>query len=280
MNEMYLRFPNGRRKAFTISYDDNVTQDERLIELMRKYEIKGTFNIIPGWFAKEGTVFPAGEIYANVTKKKALEIYKDELIEVANHGFNHKKMTTLNKLLQMEDIIKCRKKLENMFGKITTGFAYPYGWYDEGLIEVLRDAGISYARTVCSTGKFMLPDDWLELHPTCHHDDERLEQLAEQFLNDEISEHPYMFYVWGHTFEFDQNDNWEVISSLFEKISGKEDVWYATNGEICEYHKAYQKLVFSADGSRIFNPTSTDLWAEIDHKLMLLPAGRTVEVVL
>lgn len=280
MNEMYLRFPNGRRKAFTISYDDNVTQDERLIELMRKYEIKGTFNIIPGWFAKEGTVFPAGEIYANVTKKKALEIYKDELIEVANHGFNHKKMTTLSKLLQMEDIIKCRKKLENMFGKITTGFAYPYGWYDESLIEVLRDAGISYARTVCSTGEFMLPDDWLELHPTCHHDDERLEQLAEQFLNDEISEHPYMFYVWGHTFEFDQNDNWEVISSLFEKISGKEDVWYATNGEICEYHKAYQKLVFSADGSRIFNPTSTDLWAEIDHKLMLLPAGRTVEVVL
>lgn len=280
MNEMYLRFPNGRRKAFTISYDDNVTQDERLIELMRKYEIKGTFNIIPGWFAKEGTVFPVGEIYANVTKKKALEIYKDELIEVANHGFNHKKMTTLSKLLQMEDIIKCRKKLENMFGKITTGFAYPYGWYDESLIEVLRDAGISYARTVCSTGEFMLPDDWLELHPTCHHDDERLEQLAEQFLNDEISEHPYMFYVWGHTFEFDQNDNWEVISSLFEKISGKEDVWYATNGEICEYHKAYQKLVFSADGSRIFNPTSTDLWAEIDHKLMLLPAGRTVEVVL
>ena len=50
MNEMYLRFPGGRKKAFTISYDDNTTQDERLIELMKQYNIKGTFNIIPNWF--------------------------------------------------------------------------------------------------------------------------------------------------------------------------------------------------------------------------------------
>ena len=48
MNEMYLRFPGGKKKAFTISYDDNVTQDERLIDLMERYGIKGTFNIIPG----------------------------------------------------------------------------------------------------------------------------------------------------------------------------------------------------------------------------------------
>lgn len=278
MNEMYLRFPNGRKRAFTISYDDNVTQDERLIELMQKYEIRGTFNIIPGWFAEEGAVFPAGETYINVTEKKALEIYTDDLVEVANHGFQHKKMTALPRLLQLEDTIECRKKLESMFGRITTGFAYPYGWYDGELPGVLRDAGISYARTVHSTGGFDLPDDWLELHPTCHHDDERLGELTEKFLSDEICEQPYMFYVWGHTFEFDRNGNWDVIESLFERISGKEEVWYATNGEICEYHKAYQRLVFSADGRRIYNPTSTDLWAEADHKLVLLPAGRAVEV--
>lgn len=28
MNEMYMRFPKGKKKAFTISYDDNTTQDE------------------------------------------------------------------------------------------------------------------------------------------------------------------------------------------------------------------------------------------------------------
>lgn len=275
MNEMYLRFPGGKKKAFTISYDDNVTQDERLIDLMERYGIKGTFNIIPGWFAKEGSVFPPEETYINVTEKKALDLYKNEWVEVANHGFKHTKMTTLPGPLLMDDILKCREKLETMYHSVITGFAYPYGWYDDNLMRLLEEAGISYARTVCSTCEFQLPDNWMELNPTCHHDEPRLSELTDQFLNDNVSEQPYMFYVWGHTFEFDRNDNWDVIETLFERVSGREeDIWYATNGEICEYHRAYQRLVVSVDGHRIYNPSSLDLWAEIDHKLVLIPAGK------
>lgn len=71
MKQCYMRFPGGKKKAFTISYDDNITQDERLIKKMEQYHIKGTFNIIPGWFSKEDAVFPEGETYINVTEKKA-----------------------------------------------------------------------------------------------------------------------------------------------------------------------------------------------------------------
>lgn len=274
MNEMYLRFPQGRKKVFTISYDDNTTQDERLIDLMKKYKIKGTFNIIPNWFAKEDAVFPEGETYINVTEKKALEIYDDEYVEVANHGFNHIKMTSVPQILMMEDTVKCRQKLEDMYQRIITGFAYPYGWYNEELMNVLQGAGISYARTVFSTYEFDLPDNWLELNPTCHHADEHLEELTERFLSDEVTEASYMFYVWGHTFEFDQQNNWDIIENLFEKVSGKEDeIWYATNGEICQYHNAYKSLVFSAGMDRAYNPSSIDLWVEIDRKMIHLPAG-------
>ena len=274
MNEMYLRFPQGRKKVFTISYDDNTTQDERLIDLMKKYKIKGTFNIIPNWFAKEDAVFPEGETYINVTEKKALEIYDDEYVEVANHGFNHIKMTSVPQILMMEDTVKCRQKLEDMYQRIITGFAYPYGWYNEELMNVLQGAGISYARTVFSTYEFDLPDNWLELNPTCHHADEHLEDLTERFLSDEVTEASYMFYVWGHTFEFDQQNNWDIIENLFEKVSGKEDeIWYATNGEICQYHNAYKSLVFSAGMDRAYNPSSIDLWVEIDRKMIHLPAG-------
>lgn len=275
MNEMYLRFPQGRKKAFTISYDDNITQDERLIDLMQKHKIKGTFNIIPNWFAKEDAVFPEGETYINVTEKKALEIYNNEYVEVANHGYNHIKMTSVPQILMTEDIVKCRKKLEKMFHRIVTGFAYPYGWYNTELMNVLQGAGISYARTVVSTYEFNLPENWLELNPTCHHADEHLEDLTEQFLCDEVMEAPYMFYVWGHTFEFDQQNNWEIIEKLLKKISGKDDeIWYATNGEICRYHNAYKSLIFSADMDYIHNPASVDLWAEIDRKIIHLPAGK------
>lgn len=276
MNEVYLRFPEGRKKAFTISYDDNVTQDERLISLMEKYEIKGTFNIIPGWFSSEDAVFQEGETYINVTEKKAKEIYENRLVEVANHGFHHSRMTALSGIQMMEDTIKCRRKLEEMYQRIVTGFAYPYGLYHENLIQVLRDAGITYARTVYSTYNFDLPEDWLELHPTCHHADEHLMPLTDKFLNDEVKEQPYLFYVWGHTFEFDQQDNWDIIETLFARISANQDVWYATNGEVYEYHMAFQALVYSADGKRIYNPTGTDLWVEINGSTISLPAGKEI----
>ena len=34
---------NGKMKAVTFSYDDGVTQDIRLIELLNKYKLKSTF---------------------------------------------------------------------------------------------------------------------------------------------------------------------------------------------------------------------------------------------
>ncbi len=279
MKEMYLRFPEGKRKAFTLSYDDNVTQDERLIEQMEKYGIKGTFNIIPGWFASEDAVFPEGETYINVTEKKALEIYDNEFVEVANHGFCHGRMTAQSQIQKMQEIIQCRQKLEAMYGRIVTGFAYPYGLYDGELVTALEQCGISYARTVCSTYEFGLPENWLILHPTCHHADGKLDELTERFLSDEVPENPYLFYVWGHTFEFDQQHNWDLIEKLFEKVSGRTDeIWYATNGEICEYHKAYQQLIFSADADRIYNPSAVDLWIETGKKIYHIPAGKVIVI--
>ena len=41
---MLLRYPGGKRKAVTFSYDDGVMQDIRLAELFAKYGLKATFN--------------------------------------------------------------------------------------------------------------------------------------------------------------------------------------------------------------------------------------------
>ena len=217
MKQCYMRFPGGKKKAFTISYDDNITQDERLIKKMEQYHIKGTFNIIPGWFSKEDAVFPEGETYINVTEKKAKDLYDNSLVEVANHGYDHQKSTTVPTMQLMEDIIKCRRELENMYDRIITGYAYPYGLYNETLIQILKNAGISYARTVESTYEFHLPEDWLILNPTCHHAEPELMELAEKFLNDTVADDSYLFYVWGHTFEFDEQDNWHIVEDVYKR---------------------------------------------------------------
>ncbi len=264
MNKRFMRFPGGKAKAVTLSYDDCIEEDQELISRLEKYKMKATFNLIPGWFAKEGTVYPPDETYRLVTASQAKKMYDHPLVEVANHGNEHKYMTSLTTAEMAEDTLLCRRALEQLFERNVRGMAYPYGWYDEALIHVLEMCGITYCRTVNSTGEFYLPENWLAWHPTCHHDDEALMELTDQFISMERVEWPQLFYVWGHTFEFERNDNWERMDAFMEKISGKDDIWYATNGEIYDYVKAYEQLQLSADGRRVVNPTRQSVWLEVD----------------
>ncbi len=43
--EKYMRFPDGKCKAATFSYDDGVKADIKLIKIFDKYGVKGTFNL-------------------------------------------------------------------------------------------------------------------------------------------------------------------------------------------------------------------------------------------
>ena len=96
---------------------------------------------------------------------------------------------------------------EELFGKVIRGFAYPYGAYDDKSVEILKNCGICYARTVNSTRDFRIPQDWLRLPATCHHNDPELMNLADRFINTKNSWSPMLFYLWGHSYEFEQFDN-------------------------------------------------------------------------
>ena len=89
MAEYFMRFPGGVSKALTLSYDDGVEQDIRLIEIMQKHGIKGTFNLNSGFYSPEGTVFPEGQIHRRLSKSQAQAVYKNSGMEVAVHGLTH-----------------------------------------------------------------------------------------------------------------------------------------------------------------------------------------------
>lgn len=259
-----MLWPNGRRKAFTLSYDDGVTQDIRLIELLNKYQVKATFNLNSGLFGQNGKV-SAGKKevpHIKLSREEIQAVYKGH--EIAAHGQYHKCMVGMDIARCVDEILENRKDLERMYGKPVTGFAYAFGAYDDTVIKALEASGISYARTIESTHKFDVPKNFLTWHPTCHHDDEKIYDLADEFLSDGLyfsfSTPAKLFYVWGHSYEFDQNDNWDHIEKLLSKIAGHDDVWYATNIEIRDYVAAYQRLIYTADGKIVYNPTAIPVY--------------------
>jgi len=269
-----MNYPGFRLKALTLSYDDGVIYDKRLIEIMRAHALSGTFNV--GNLAEN----PSGR---KLTLDEARAVYLQDGIELAVHGARHLTWNQVEPAVATRDIMANREHLEKNFGKIVNGCAYPNGGYNDKVVEILKNCGIKYARTVQKTEGFALPTDWMRLAPTCHHDNPRLMELADEFLAIEKvkrfwGNRPCLFYLWGHSYEFNDKDNWSVIERFAEKMSGKDDIWYATNGEIYDYVEAFDRLVFSVDLSYVQNPTAIDVYINVLGKEIIVPAGKTVEI--
>ena len=275
MQSIRMRFPAGKAKAFTTSYDDGVQQDVRLIELMRKNGVKGTFNLNSGCFAPEGTEYPKGQVHRRMTEKECLSAYAGSDIEVAVHAYTHPFLEALPTSAVMSQVIDDRRALEKAFGRIVRGMAYPYGTYSDDVVNTLRLAGIVYSRTVEARLNFDIPRDWLRMGATCHHKHPALFDLGDKFTNDKPSREPWMFYLWGHSYEFEGDDNWDRIEDFLARIGGHDDVWYATNIEIYDYVQAFRSIIYSADAKLAYNPTVTDVWAEADGQIVCLKAGKT-----
>ena len=276
MDRTFMRWPNFRRKAVTLSYDDGVVFDKKIIDIMDKNGLKGTFNINSGCFAQE-------EGWGRLTKNSAYELYANSNHEVAVHGVKHFSLSAVPESMAISDIVNDRIYLEEMFGKIIRGMAYANGSYSDEVVEMLKKTGIVYARTVVSTENFDVPTDWLRLSATCHHDNPRLMELAKLFVEQEERSHfwqnkPLLFYLWGHSYEFNNNDNWNVFEEFSEYIGNREDIWYATNGEIYDYVQAYDRLEISASGKMIYNPSVIDVYTCYFGKEYLIPAGKCIVV--
>lgn len=276
-----MRFPNGLAKAVTLSYDDAVLEDFRLIDMMKQYGLKGTFNINSSHYREEGYYGEGdSQIGRRMPMEKATALYGQEGIEPALHALTHPFLNYLSKPQIAYEIAKDRENLERQFGGIVRGMAYPNNSYSDDVIRVLEDCGIVYARTTESTKRFDIPTNWLRLNPTCHHNDPMLPELTKKFVEEAPKDYrqPWLFYLWGHAYEFALNDNWDVIETFAKAVSGKADIWYATNIEIYEYVENFKRLVFSLNQERVKNPTAQDLWLMKNHTLYCVPAGQTVDL--
>jgi len=255
--KVYISFPEGKAKALTMSYDDGKLQDERLLSIFNKYGIKGTFNLNFGLMSLKNKP-PRFE------KEQIKELYKGH--EIATHTLTHPTVARCPMTAVAREILEDRKGLEEATGMLVRGHAYPNGSYSEEIKTLFRQLGIAYARVVETTGKFELPEDFMEWKATCHHNDPRLMELAKEFAEFKKPQYLKLMYVWGHSYEFDNNDNWEVIEQFCEYMGGREDIWYATNIEIADYMAACKNLQFSASGEAVYNPNAASVWLQLNGR--------------
>ena len=271
-----MKLKDGKSKVLTFSYDDGVVQDIRLVDIFNKHGLKGTFNINTGTYTPEEKQHE--RINRRLRLSEAQELYMNSGHEVAVHTLTHPFLERLPISSVLTEILEDRKNIEKQYHTLARGMAYPFGTYSDEVVEALRTCGVCYARTTRATEKFEWPIEWLLLHPTCHHNHPKLMEFAKRFV-ESSTRFPmdnWMFYVWGHSYEFDDHNNWEIMEQFADYVSDREDVWYATNIEIYDYVKAYENLQVSVDETMIYNPSAIDVWFMKDAHVHCVKAGQTL----
>ena len=155
--------------------------------------------------------------------------------------------------------------------------SYANGKYDDNIVNALKVCGIEYCRVVETTGDFDMPEDFMRWKGTCHHNKNLLE-LGRKFLEMPYKNRPRLMYVWGHSLEFEKDNNWELIEEFCEMMSDKDDIWYATNMEIVDYVNGLRQLRFSADCTMVYNPTCMELWFSKDEKAICIKGGEQIDI--
>lgn len=258
-------YPEGRSKALTFSYDDGQIFDRKLIEIFNHFKVKGTFHLNSGILNEGGFV----------TKEEVKKLYRGH--EVSCHGVEHKYLRHISYTQFIKEIWEDRKNLEQITGELVLGMSYAFGEYSDEIVQKLKSLGMRYARTVKATQSFAIPDDLMRWRPSCHHNDSILEK-AEVFLNPPQYMKCPLFYIWGHSFEFQEDKNWSVIEAFCEKIAFKDDIWYATNLEIAEYISAVRKMIFNIEETICLNNSGCSVWLKYEDKIIEAKPGVQVQL--
>lgn len=221
-------------KYFTLSYDDGVTQDIRLTEMLNKYNLKCTFNINSELLGKGGELIrdDVRVSHEKIKPEEVKDIYASH--EVAVHTLTHPTLTQVSDDEVVRQVEQDRINLEKLVGYDIVGMAYPNGPNNDHVAEILRTkTKILYSRTVTETFNFDVQDNLYRFNPTIHHlkDTEKLFELAHEFINLK-TDNKKIFYVWGHSYEFDIENTWDLFESFCKLISGRDDIIYATNREV------------------------------------------------
>lgn len=227
---------HGKMKAVTFSYDDGVTQDQRLIRILDKYGLKCTFNLNSGLLGRPGSLIREDVTVAHV-KPRACEvrgIYEGH--EIAVHTLTHPALSHLSDEDVVREVEEDRIALSELAGYEVVGMAYPGGTHvmNEHVADLIRTrTGVKYARTTTSTHNFDLQQNLHIFNPTVYHHIEwdKLFELGEKFISLK-TDVPQIYYIWGHAYEFDIHGDWERFEEFCRLISGRADIFYGTNREV------------------------------------------------
>jgi len=265
MPRMTFCWPEGRAGAVTTSWDDGTVFDRRLVAVLNERGLKGTFNLNSAFLGYSAEKSGWKEY---VRPDEVAALYQGH--EVACHASHHPHLHREPDEQILAQVLEDRRALERLVSYPVRGMALPFaGTVDSRVHSRIVQAGIRYLRWLGPESSLAAPGDFLHWQASGHYSG--FGQLWEKFRQDRAPDK--LLYLWGHSYEFDENGSWHVLESLAAQAGAADDLWLATNGDIFDYVMAWRSLVCSVDGSLARNASCVTLWYRVDGELRSLSAG-------
>lgn len=194
---------------FDSSWDDGDVLDIKIVELLRKYNLPGTF-YIPGL----------------ISDPAILEIY--EGFDIGGHTVSHPPdLKMLNEDELLWEIHENKVGLETVTKKKVDKFCYPRGRYDQRAINILKSLGFKSARTtkvlkVDSVNPFET-DTTIHVYQRNEYNGVDWVKMATEML-ELIESQGGTFHIWGHSWEIERDQNWQKLNYFFEWLTSSYEI--------------------------------------------------------
>jgi hypothetical protein len=235
-----------KKAVLTTSWDDGHKCDVRLARMLREHRLKATFYVAP-----ENQEFAKQDL---LSVPEIRNLSQD--FEIGAHSMTHRRLPTIPQEEAASEIFESKAVLEHLIGKEIKVFCYPGGAYTKLHVQLVRDAGYRYARTV---DRYIFTADnpyeaGTSLHVYSHRFGFDLWRMARfvkfqpikllrclewdalaKAMFDQVVKEGGVYHIWGHSWEIDQHHDWERLENVFRYISANPEVNYVTNGELEAY---------------------------------------------
>lgn len=146
MQELYDYITKGAplpEKPVCITFDDGYLDSYTIVyPLMKEYGFPWTLFLITD---------DVGKPYNRMTWDQLKEMADSHTVTIANHTLSHPKLHNLATAKEKEkEIVEANEALKCHLGIDNAWLAYPYGDYDDQVVEICKKAGIKMAVTTDS----------------------------------------------------------------------------------------------------------------------------------
>lgn len=265
-------YPNGKIKAFNITYDDGILQDVRFVSLLNKYGLKGTFNLNYQLMEQEFEwVHENGMVVKRLGLDAVRHLYDGH--EIASHTMTHPYLRDKSEAELLWEIGEDKRRLEQFFGREVAGFGVPFDYYDERIADCVRKCGFEYGRMSEETRGYTPWQDPFYWRCGIFHLAPELDGYVDGFFR--TDEELALCQIVGHSYDLDAADLWNKMEAIFRKIVQDPNILPMTHLQIVRYMESMKQAQIRENA--IENHSDIDLWFRVDGEVLRLGPGQCFE---